>query len=176
MSKPESTASTAPLIATWQIDVVRQHLVTPDGSCWPVSTSRHGLGAQEGSHRTPPGWHRVAERIGDGEPVGTRFRSREPVGLVPPQAWASEAGEDAILTRIWWLKGLEPGVNRGPGIDSYRRYIYLHGTHQEQLLGTPASIGCVRLSNETMRALFDRYATHEVRVWIGAAPPPHPCP
>ena len=69
-----------------------------------------------------------------------------------------EVDADGILTRIWWLEGLEDGVNSGQGIDSYARMIYLHGTHQEQLLGTPASIGCVRLGNPAMRELYDTLA------------------
>jgi len=46
-------------------------------------------------------------------------------------------------------------VNAGPGIDSYDRSIYLHGTNQEQLLGEPASHGCIRLSNRDVMELYD---------------------
>ena len=60
-----------------------------------------------------------------------------------------------MLTRILWLEGLEPGLNRGPGVDSHDRCIYLHGTNQEQLLGSPASHGCIRLSNADAIRLFD---------------------
>ena len=68
---------------------------------------------------------------------------------------APDPAEDAVLTRILWLEGLEPGVNKGPGIDSHERYVYLHGTNQEQKLGTPASHGCLRFSNADIEKLFD---------------------
>ncbi len=110
----------------------------------PVSTARNGLGGEEGSHRTPPGWHRIQARIGAGAAPGAVFRSREATGEV----WSGEAlEEDLILTRILTLEGLEEGVNRGPGRDSLQRCIYLHGTNQEQRLGSPCSHGCVRLGN-----------------------------
>ena len=51
----------------------------------------------------------------------------------------------SITTRILWLEGLEPGFNRGEGIDSFSRYIYIHGTGDERTVGRPASHGCVQL-------------------------------
>ena len=68
---------------------------------------------------------------------------------------APDPAEDAVLTRVIWLEGLEPGVNKGPGADSRERCIYLHGTNQEQKLGTPASHGCIRFSNADIVRLFD---------------------
>ena len=114
----------------------------------------------------------MAEHHGQGAPIGTVFRSREPVDHLPPTDWSQPDAPDAILSRIWWLAGEEPGVNNGEGIDSYARMIYLHGTNQEHLLGQPASIGCVRLANVAMIAL-DRAVNplDGLRVWIGAAPP-----
>jgi len=117
-----------------------------------VSTAAAGQGCREGSGCTPWGWHRVASVLGQGAPVGARFVSREPTG----QVWGGEAvDEDWILSRIVWLEGLEPGVNRGEGVDTFGRYIYIHGTNQEDLLGTPASHGCVRVSNASAVALAD---------------------
>ena len=137
----------------------RAELVCSEGAVaeWPVSTAKAGLGAEAGSNRTPPGWHRVAERFGAGAAPGTMFVSRRPNGRVlPPDAWrAPDPAEDAILTRVLWLEGLEPGVNKGRGIDSRERCIYLHGTNQEQLLGSPASHGCIRFSNAAAAELFD---------------------
>jgi UDP-N-acetylmuramate--alanine ligase len=118
---------------------------------WLVSTSRNGIGGAEGSYRTPPGWHRVHRRIGESAESGTVFVSREPTG----EAWRGEArDDDLILTRILTLEGLEDGVNRGPGCDSLERYIYLHGTNHEALIGRPVSHGCVRLSNRDVTELF----------------------
>ena len=124
---------------------------------FPISTARLGVGNRNGSNQTPAGWHRVAERFGAGAAPGTVFVSRRPDGRVlPAGAWRDPApAEDLVLTRILWLDGLEPGLNRGPGIDSHERCIYLHGTNQEQLLGTPSSHGCIRFSNDDIVELFD---------------------
>ena len=139
------------------VDVERQRATLLDGetavASWPVSTARNGIGGTEGSYRTPPGWHRVHRRIGEDAASGTVFVSREPTG----ETWRGEArDEDLILTRILTLEGLEDGVNRGPGCDSLERYIYLHGTNHEALIGRPVSHGCMRLSNRDVTELFTR--------------------
>jgi UDP-N-acetylmuramate-alanine ligase len=122
-------------------------------AAWPVSTASAGIGGEEGSFRTPPGWHRIKARIGAEAEPGTVFVSREPTGEI----WRGEArDDDLILTRILTLDGLEDGVNRGEGCDTLSRYIYLHGTNHEALLGRPVSHGCVRLSNDDLRELFAR--------------------
>ena len=114
-------------------------------AAWPVSTARNGIGGAEGSFRTPPGWHAIHRRIGEGAAHGAVFVSRQ---SRPARRWRGEArDDDLILTRILTLDGLEEGVNRGAGCDSLARYIYLHGTNHEELLGRPASHGCVRLFN-----------------------------
>jgi UDP-N-acetylmuramate--alanine ligase len=138
------------------VDVARQRVGLLEGGVLraeqPVSTALAGLGGEEGSWRTPPGWHRIHARIGAGAAPGTVFRSREATG----EMWAGEnLDEDLILTRILTLDGLEDGANRGPGCDSLARYIYLHGTNQEARLGTPISHGCVRLSSAGIAELFD---------------------
>jgi UDP-N-acetylmuramate--alanine ligase len=137
------------------VDVERQRAVRLEHgvakAVWPVSTASAGIGGAEGSYRTPPGWHRVHRRIGEGAGEGSVFVSREPTG----ETWRGEArDDDLILTRILTLDGLEEGVNRGPGQDSLERYIYLHGTNHELLLGRPVSHGCVRLSNAGICGLF----------------------
>jgi len=122
---------------------------------YPVSTALAGIGGDEGSFRTPPGWHRIHRKIGAGALYGTVYVSREPTGRV----WAGEPSEDdLILTRILTLEGLEESINRGPGCDSLARYIYIHGTNHELDLGRPASHGCVRMGNADIVELFDRVA------------------
>ena len=117
-----------------------------------VSTSRFGTGNREGSYMTPPGLHRVEEKIGGGAKPWTIFRSRENTGEI----WeAGMDGENQILSRILRLRGLEPGVNAGPNIDSYERYIYIHGTNSEDLIGTPMSHGCVCMKNDDVIKLYD---------------------
>src|SRR5207247_3450625 len=125
------------------------------------------IGGEENSMRTPPGWHRIHARIGDGAETGAVFESRVPTGVV----WHGEPlVADLILTRILTLEGLEDGVNRGPGHDSLERYIYIHGTNHEDQLGRPASHGCVRLANADVVELFDRVA-EGAAVFIAAGEP-----
>jgi UDP-N-acetylmuramate--alanine ligase len=117
-----------------------------------ASTSRFGLGGRENSLRTPLGLHRIREKYGQGAPAGRVFRDREDTG----EDWDHTLnGDNLILTRILRLEGLEQGVNRGPGVDSYERYIYIHGTGREDLIGTPLSHGCVCLRNNDVIRLFD---------------------
>ena len=139
------------------VDVERQTATWLDAgsavAAWPVSTARNGVGGEENSFKTPPGWHRIQAKIGADAERGTVFKSREPTGEV----WAGKQealADDLILTRILTLEGLEDGVNRGPGHDSLERYIYLHGTNHEDLLGRATSCGCVRLSNTDICAVF----------------------
>jgi UDP-N-acetylmuramate--alanine ligase len=139
------------------VDVERQTATWLEGETavafWPASTARNGIGGEENSFKTPPGWHSIHARIGTGACPGTVFSSREPTGEI----WRGEDRDgDLILTRILTLDGLEDGCNRGPGRDSLERYIYIHGTNQESLIGRPASHGCVRLANADVCALFDR--------------------
>jgi UDP-N-acetylmuramate--alanine ligase len=120
-------------------------------AAWPVSTARAGIGGEEGSYRTPPGWHRIKARIGEDAAPGTVFSSREQTGEI----WCGEArDDDLILTRILTLDGIEDGVNRGEGRDSLTRYIYLHGTNHEALIGRAVSHGCVRLLSEHVCEIF----------------------
>jgi UDP-N-acetylmuramate--alanine ligase len=125
---------------------------------WQVSTASRGIGGAEGSLRTPPGWHLISERIGQGADRGTVFVSRQATG----ETWRGESrADDLILTRILTLDGVEDGINRGQGCDSLARYIYLHGTNQEELLGRAVSHGCVRLANSDIVELFDRVADRD---------------
>jgi Uncharacterized protein conserved in bacteria len=123
-----------------------------------VSTAANGPGEIVGSGRTPRGLHVVRARIGAGAPLHTVFRARRPTGEVwtPALATASPPRRDWILTRILWLSGCEPGVNRLGCVDTFRRYIYIHGTPPTTALGTPGSRGCIRLDGEALIELFER--------------------
>jgi hypothetical protein len=121
----------------------------------PCSASRFGIGQTEGSNRTPLGLHRIAEKIGAGEPAGTVFKSRKVVGHTSQPEF-----EDAkITTRIMWLEGLDPGLNQGfnggVNVDSHARYIYIHGTADQKSIGQPASHGCLHLADADLIPLFD---------------------
>lgn len=131
------------------------HAGKPLGTFW-ISTSRFGIGNREQSNQTPLGLHRVADRIGDGEPPGRVFQARALMArIIPESEWARSTGEDLVLTRILRLRGVEPGVNQGAGIDSYARCIYIHGTNEEHRLGQPASHGCIRMFNRDVVSLFN---------------------
>jgi UDP-N-acetylmuramate--alanine ligase len=119
---------------------------------YDASTSRFGNGGRENSLKTPPGIHRIREKYGAGAPPGRVFRDREDTG---EHFDHGQTGDNLILTRILRLEGLEEGINRGPGVDSYERYIYIHGTGREDLVGTPLSHGCVCLRNHDIIRLFD---------------------
>jgi lipoprotein-anchoring transpeptidase ErfK/SrfK len=136
---------------------------------YPISTAAAGIGAEDGSFRTPPGWHRIDARIGDGAPAGAIFMSREHTG----ELWRGEPSDrDLILTRVLTLDGLEEGVNHGPGRDSRERYIYIHGTNHEPELGRPASHGCVRMANADVVDLFDRVAEGDPVVIVASEASP----
>lgn len=123
---------------------------------FPVSTALSGAGETEGSGCTPRGRHRVRARIGAGQPLGAVFIGRRPTGEIwTPALNAQHPQRDWILSRILWLCGEEPGFNRGGGCDSQRRYIYIHGTPDDQPMGVPLSHGCVRMRNEDVLELFD---------------------
>ena len=124
---------------------------------FPVSTSAVGVGSEEGSNRTPLGLHRIAEKFGDGEPVGMIFKSRRPTGkLATIQTRPIKGDGDDVTTRIMWLQGLQPGINEGKGVDSHARFIYIHGTPEEGLIGRPESHGCIRMNNKQVIELFNQ--------------------
>ncbi len=135
-----------------------------------VSTGVNGIGETNNSGKTPRGWHRIRARIGDGLPLGAVLRGRRWTGEILDAALEQAAPErDWILTRILWLCGLEHGVNRGPGCDTFHRYIYLHGTPDSQPLGVPKSHGCIRLHNRDMLTLFAA-TPYNCRVFLAEHP------
>ena len=139
------------------VDVVGQRvaLMSKDAAAqtWPASTAVAGLDARQDSGGTPPGLHRIHQRIGQGAHPDTIFSSRRPTG----EFWNGQPDErDLILARILTLEGCEEGVNRGSGVDSLARYIYLHGTNHEDRLGEPVSHGCIRLGNADVVDVCDR--------------------
>src|SRR5947209_299861 len=132
------------------ISVRKQELTLKLGrnriATYPVSTSRFGLGTEEGSFKTPTGRFCIAEKIGDDAPIGTVFKSRRRVK--PTQRMLRE--DDLIMTRILWLDGLDP-----ENANTHARYVYIHGTNHEDQIGTPASEGCVRMRSADVVRLYD---------------------
>ena len=111
-----------------------------------VSTSRFGLGEAEGSFQTPTGRFRIYEKIGGEHTTRIVFRGRVPVP--DPPDWAT--ADDLITSRILWLDGVEDH-----NANTRERYIYIHGTNQEQQIGQAASRGCIRMRNQDVIQLFD---------------------
>lgn len=143
-------------------------VVNPDNQClyliqgnrieasYSISTAARGLGNRNGSYRTPTGTHRICSKYGKNAPVGTIFRARKNAGKIAKIFTDKiDTPKDYVTTRILRLEGMEPDMNKGEGIDSYLRLIYIHGTPEEGLIGTPASHGCIRMKNADVIALFD---------------------
>lgn len=140
----------------------RLSLFGDDGACirrYLVSTALNGPGERRDSGCTPRGRHVVRARIGAGAPVGAVFRGRRPTSEIwTPAFAAANPDRDWILSRIMWLSGCEPGRNRLGQVDSMRRYIYIHGTGDDQPMGVARSHGCIRMRNRDVIELFDLVA------------------
>ena len=119
-----------------------------------VSTSRSGPSCKSGSNGTPWGLHKIDGKIGGGLPLDTVFRGRKPAGLLKDQS-EDEKKKNLILGRILRLRGLEEGLNSGGDCDTYARYVYIHGTNQEDKIGTPNSHGCVLVGSQNLKKIFD---------------------
>ena len=145
-----------------RISIDRQQLSLLDDaghllSSYPVSTARKGVGELRGSHCTPRGHHLVRACIGAGLPEDTVFVARRPSGeRYSPELAAAFPGRDWILARILWLSGCEKGLNRLGEVDTMRRYIYIHGSPDDDVTGIPASHGCIRMRCADIVDLFDR--------------------
>lgn len=128
---------------------------------YSVSTSRFGLGSQSGSYRTPLGDHVIAKKIGKGAPKGAVFKSRRQTGVIlKPNA----KGRDPIVTRILWLSGKERH-----NLNTYRRFIYIHGTPVEKEIGRPVSYGCIRMKSKDIIDLYHRVSEGtEVKIIRGS--------
>ena len=124
---------------------------------YPVSSAKNGAGEIMDSECTPRGRHIIAEKIGEDCPINSVFVGRKATGEVyEPTLRAEHPQRDWILTRILWLRGTEPGRNLGDNVDSYERYIYIHGAPDDVDMAVCGSRGCVRLGNEDVIDLFDR--------------------
>ncbi len=129
-----------------------------------ISTSRKPPSNVKNSLGTPRGFHEIAERIGAGQPPGMVFKSRVPTGRHFNEFPDNETS-NLITSRILWLRGLEPGVNLGGDVDTYERYVYIHGTQQEERLGEPISAGCVLMRNADIVELYEQVRVGDL-VWI----------
>ena len=142
-----------------EVDISEQRLYLIENSLikasYPISTSKYGEGSIENSFKTPLGKHSIKEMIGEEAEINTIFTSRintKRSATIIDQF--EDTDNDYVTSRIMWLDGEEDGLNKGGNVDSFRRYIYIHGTHEEGLIGTKASHGCIRMFNYDVIELF----------------------
>ena len=122
---------------------------------FPISSSKFGIGNKNGSNMTPLGLHKIKEKHGNETPINGRLIGRLFYGQIAEIFTDTTTSKtDDITSRILWLEGLEEGINKGKGIDSFKRYIYIHGTSEEGKIGKPASHGCIRMKNKDVIDLF----------------------
>jgi len=121
-----------------------------------ISTAKNGAGEIHGSEQTPRGWHVIRAKIGANQAVNTVFVGRRPTGEMYTKELREKFPQrDWILTRIFWLSGLEKSKNRFGHVDTMRRYIYIHGAPDDVVMGIPGSRGCIRMRNEHIIELFN---------------------
>ena len=152
------------------IDISQQRLYLKQNDdlikSYPISSSKYGEGSTENSNMTPLGLHVIKEKIGTNVPINTLFISRiNTKRTVNIENSRNKTKDDHITSRILWLDGLEEGKNKGKGVDSYSRYIYIHGTHEEGLIGEKASHGCIRMLNNDVIDLYN-YVNIGTEVYI----------
>lgn len=132
---------------------------------YSISTSENPPSCQQNSFGTPWGMHKIAEKHGDDSPLGTVFKQRQSINQKYWDCPTTLQNERLITSRILWLQGLEPGLNQGSGIDSFERFIYIHGTNREHLIGSPVTLGCITLSNQDVITLYNSVPCNSL-VWI----------
>ena len=136
----------------------RLYLIKGDSTIrkYSISTAKKGIGSKANSLKTPPGLHTIKRKIGATVPSGGIIASRLYTGKIARIFTdKTKADGDYVTSRIMWLQGEEPGINKGRNMDSYNRYIYIHGTPEEGFIGQPASHGCIRMLNKDVIDLFD---------------------
>ncbi len=141
------------IIISIEKQMLYHHRKTGVCYAYPVSTASNGAGNRSGSFQTPLGKHRISDKLGAEMPIFTAFKARTPFCIYDPET--DNPDRDWILSRILWLSGCETGKNRRGQVDSHARYIYIHGTHEEEEIGKPASHGCIRMRNNDIIELFD---------------------
>lgn len=152
------------------VDISEQRLYLFNGKLiiesYPISSSKFGEGSIENSFKTPLGMHVIKRKIGDEAILNSIFVARANTNKLAEIIKIDfDSDDDHVTSRILWLDGLESGKNKGPGVDSRSRYIYIHGTAEEGLIGKPASDGCIRMYNSDVIDLFD-LVNEKIQVWI----------
>ena len=143
------------------VDISQQRLFVLDNGgtlivSYPISSSYFGEGQVENSFKTPLGKHVIKKKIGSDAPKNIIFKERINTGRYAEIHHTDyDSDEDHVTSRVLWLEGLEEGFNKGGNVDSFNRYIYIHGTPEEGLIGKKASHGCIRMFNHDVIELYD---------------------
>jgi len=136
-----------PLLEAIQVCLTTQTL-RYQNVVFSISSSKFGEGAEEGSNKTPLGQFQVCEKFGAGDEVFSVYKGRRKQSV-----WnrdSNDLEEDMILSRILRLAGME-----SENANTYQRFIYIHGTNDEDGIGEKKSIGCIRMKNEDVIALYN---------------------
>lgn len=133
---------------------------------YSISSSAYGTGSKEKSFKTPLGKHEIYKKLGTNLPINAILKGRVWNGAIADIIKEPiDTDFDHVTSRIMWLDVLEEGLNKGEGVDSRKRFIYIHGTAEEGLIGKPASDGCIRMYNSDVVELFD-LVDEKAQVWI----------
>lgn len=140
------------------IDLMQQTLYLPKTKHhFVISSGKNGIGETENSGKTPRGWHRIAQKIGQDAAQNSVFVARQATGEIYDAHLAAQFPQrDWILSRILWLEGLEDGFNSGEGCDTFARFIYIHGTPDTEPMGIAQSHGCIRMQNSDVITIFEQ--------------------
>lgn len=115
---------------------------------YPISAGLKGQGNTLGSNKTPSGFLVVKSKHGDGAKKGEILKARQATGKIA-KINQPNGEKDPVTTRALWLEGAS-------GQTALERYIYIHGTPEENKLGkVNNSDGCIRMSNTEVIDLFD---------------------
>ena len=105
------------------------------GKSYSISTAINGIGEIEDSYCTPTGKFKIAEKIGANLELGSVLVDRKSTGEIYNAVLAKKYPDrDWILTPILWLDGIEEH-----NLNTKNRYIYIHGSPDETLIGMPGS-------------------------------------
>lgn len=114
-----------------------------------ISTGKKGVGLTAG--HTPPGMHRVDRKAGALREIGERVKDGTSLRIFTDATEETRSRPANIVTRALYLAGLE----QNNGEAALRRGVAIHGTDHENLIGQPASHGCVRMFNRDVIELFN---------------------
>ena len=130
---------------------------------YPISSSKYGIGQTENTNKTPLGLHRISQKIGGEHAKNSVFIGRRFTGEIYSEQLAQDnPHRDWILSRILRLSGMEVGFNIEGKVDTFKRYIYIHGCPDSASFERPGSIGCIRMRNDDLIKLYDAVSENDL--------------